>query len=503
MDNKRECGILMHITSLPSRYGIGDLGSEAYSFLERVRDSGSGLWQILPLNPTGYGNSPYSPRSSFASNELLISIESLISDGYLRNEDVLDYPEFPSGRVDFNRVIEYKWPLLRKAAKSFIAEQREKESFNAFLKREEYWLSDYALFMVLYDEFLDARWWLWPEDYSKRTPSSIEKLKRERKEDIEIYIALQYLFDKQWKALKEKASLYKVRIIGDVPIFVGKDSADTWSHPELFKRNEKGEFNKVSGVPPDSFTLTGQLWGNPVYDWQKHIETDFKWWIERIKRTSETVDVIRIDHFRGFASYYEIDADAKTAEHGVWVKSPGREFFNEIRKALGSINIIAEDLGYMTDDVIALRTEFGFPGMKIAEDGFNFRPEGTFDAENSFLPHNYTKRFVAYTGTHDNNTIKGWFSHLSERKKEYVRAYTLSSSDDDIPWALIRSVSASNADWAVFTMQDLLALGEDARMNTPSTCNEVNWSWRMEKGAFTPEIAERMRKLNELYGRLV
>lgn len=500
IDYKRHCGILMHVTSLPSRYGIGDLGDGAYDFIDAIHASGVDLWQILPLGPTGYGNSPYSPRSSFASNELLISPDELIKDGYLTKDDVKDTPPFREDRTEFDKVRAYKMPLLRKAAINFLREGKEEDDFKSFLDAERYWIYDYAIFMILYEKYQDARWMLWEKGERNRETAVMERIKEESADEIKIYLAMQYLFHKQWNAIRRYAALKHISIIGDIPIFVGRDSADTWSHPELFKRDECGNFNKVSGVPPDSFSPTGQLWGNPVYDWQKHEETDFKWWKERIRRTLETVDILRIDHFRGFDAYFEIDAKEKTAERGIWVKSPGDKLFNALEKEFGKLNIIAEDLGFITESVEKLRMKYGFPGMKIVQDGFGETADGLLNSRDTFLPHNYTRHFVAYPGTHDNNTIKGWFSSLNDRMKNHVLEY-LDCTENDICWTLIRALMMSNADYTVFSTQDLLCLECDARMNIPSTCNDINWSWRMRKGEFTTEIRERLKKLNRLSAR--
>ena len=344
IDGKRSAGILMHITSLPSEYGIGDLGPEAYQFAEDAKDAGVQLWQMLPLVPTGYGNSPYAGRSAFAGNELLISPDLLFMSGLLSRREML-HPEFPSDHVDFAAVSGWKIPLLRKAAERVIASKLEKKAFEAFCERESYWLDDYALFMALYEKYNDARWHtVWSEDEGQRDPYTISRIRKERRKEIEIYKALQYLFDKQIKALRSFTSSIGIRTIGDIPIYAAADSADTWSHIELFKTDSSGRYSAVSGVPPDMFSPTGQLWGNPVYNWKKHEETGFQWWIERIRRCLSMTDIIRIDHFRGFAEYYEIKAGASTAENGVWKKSPGKKLFETLKSKLGTLPIIAEDL---------------------------------------------------------------------------------------------------------------------------------------------------------------
>ena len=500
IEGKRSAGILMHITSLPSEYGIGDLGPEAYQFAEDLKEAGATLWQMLPLGPTGYGNSPYAQRSAFAGNELLISPDMLFMAGLLTRQET-EHPEFPDEHVDFESVTAWKMPVLKKAADRVLHSRQEKKAYQAFCEREKYWLDDYALFMVIYDRYKDARWHsIWSEGESRRDSSVLDSIRRDRKEEIGTWKALQYLFDKQIKALNEFTHSLGIKTIGDIPIFVAADGADTWAHLDLFKTDASGRYTAVSGVPPDGFSATGQLWGNPVYNWKRHEETGFRWWIDRIRRSFEMNDIIRIDHFRGFAEYYEIKADAKTAEHGVWKKSPGKKLFQTLRKELGDLPIIAEDLGYMTDSVIQLRDSNGFPGMKISQFGFTRRKDGRFNGYDDFLPHNYTRPFIAYTGTHDNDTTRGWYDKLDESDKHEVREY-LSSPDSDIVWALIRSVMMSNADTAIFPMQDILELDTSARMNFPSTCNDRNWSWRMEKGAFDSSRKSRFALLCKISGR--
>ncbi len=498
ISGKREAGILLHITSLPSEFGIGDLGPEAYNMADLIASSGATLWQLLPLGPTGYGNSPYAQRSAFAGNEMLLSPELLYRDGYLAKEDLL-HPAFPDSRVDFQRVSEWKMPRLRKAAEKALSQ--EKDGIEQFREKERFWLDDYTLFMTLCDEYRDARWHtVWPHDEGYRDSDALERVKREKRREIDIYIALQYLFDKEMKALLSYTRSKGLRLIGDIPIFAGADSADTWSHPELFKTGPDGRYSAVSGVPPDNFSATGQLWGNPVYEWKEHERTDFEWWKARVRRCLELTDILRIDHFRGFDAYYEIKASAATAEHGVWKKSPGKKFFTSLEKEMGKIPIIAEDLGWMTPSVSALRDRFGFPGMKIAQFGFSWDRNGDLNTYDDFLPHNYTRQFVAYTGTHDNDTVRGWYEKLTPIEKHHVREY-LASPDEEIVWALMRSVMMSNADTAIFPMQDILELGTEARMNYPSTCNDTNWSWRMEEGSFNGYRAGRFRHLARISGR--
>lgn len=500
-DYPRYAGILMHITSLPSRFGIGDIGKEAYDFVDNLKKTGATLWQILPLGPTGYGNSPYSPRSSFASNELLISLEKLFEDGWIKEEELESYPSLSSDKVLFDKVTEAKLPLLKKAAERFLEKNEKDRKYAEYKRRQKYWIEDYALFMILYEKYADARWYqMWDAEEARRDKDTIERIKRVSHDEMEIWIAMQYFFDMQWAELKNYANRRGIRIIGDTPIFVGADSADTWSHIELFKTDKTGAFSSVSGVPPDNFSSDGQRWGNPVYDWKKHEETDFSWWKERFKRESERVDILRIDHFRGFDAYYDIKSSEKTARNGKWIKAPGRKLFSSLKKENECLNIIAEDLGFITRSVEKLRKDFSFPGMKISQFGFTFLPDGELNTYDTFLPHNYERDFVAYTGTHDNDTTRGWFSSLSDIERHHVREY-LASDDNEIVWALIRAIMLSAADYAVIPMQDILELSTEARMNYPSSCNDRNWSWRMRKDAFDDYRINRMRHLVKISGR--
>ena len=497
IEGKRSSGILLHFTSLPSEYGIGDLGPEAYHTADKIHKAGATLWQVLPLGPTGYGNSPYAQRSAFAANEMLISPEMLYRDGYLTKEDLL-HPEFPEEKIDFRAVEEWKVPRLRKAAEKAL--KKEKEAIAAFRKKEAFWIEDYALFMVIYDKYKDARWHsAWMKKEGLRDRKTLAQIKKEKKDEIDIYIALQYLFQKELTALKNYMNKEGILLIGDIPIFAAADSTDTWSHLELFKTDADGHYSAVSGVPPDSFSPTGQLWGNPVYDWQKHEEDGFSWWKERIKRTMEFIDILRIDHFRGFDAYFEIDASAQTAEHGIWMKSPGDELFKAMKNEFGALNIIAEDLGVITPEVDKLRLDNGFPGMKILQFAFAF-DNGDWQTDNAYLPHNIEKLSVAYTGTHDNNTTKGWYDELDDGMKDYVRRY-FECSDDEVVWRMIRALMGSPAMYAIFPMQDILGLGSEARMNVPSTCGTSNWSWRMRKNAFSDYRIGRFAFLSRISGR--
>ena len=500
IEGVRNSGILMHISSLPSEYGIGDLGPGAYEFAATLASTGAKLWQWLPLGPTGYGNSPYAARSTFAGNELLLSPDLLYRDGYLEKEDLV-HPDFSSEKVEFERVIAWKLPLVKKAASEFLRQNGRKRAYRDYLAREAHWLDDYALFMVLYEKYNDARWHtLWDHGEGYRDENVMKRLRKEKRDEIEIWYALQYLFDSQLEELHMHTKSLGLKTIGDIPIFVGADSADAWAHLDLLKTDSEGHYSAVSGVPPDNFSATGQLWGNPVYDWKKHEETGFTWWKQRIERLLHMTDILRIDHFRGFDAYYEIHAGAPTAEKGKWKKSPGKKLFEVIKRDMGELPIIAEDLGLMTDGVKKLRDSNRLPGMKIAMFGFSRDAKGCFNPDDDFLPMNYTRSFVAYTGTHDNDTTRHWFDTLSDDDKHMVREY-LACDDREAVWALIRAVMFSNADTAIIPMQDILELGGEARMNYPSTCNDRNWTWRMKEGAFDSYRVSRFRHLVRLTGR--
>ncbi len=497
---KRSNGILMHITSLPSPYGIGDFGKGAFDFLDSLKKAGVNYWQLLPLGPTGYGNSPYSARSTFAGNELLISPEKLYQNGLLQKED-LEHPYFRDDKVEFDKVIPWKTNILKKAANAFLKTKAKKSSYLLFKEEEKYWLEDYAIFMVLYEKYNDARWHtVWDRKEGFRDKETLERIKAEKKKEIEIWMALQFIFSEELNSLRSYANKLGIKLIGDIPIFMGADSADAWSHLDLLKTDKNGKFSAQAGVPPDNFSATGQLWGNPVYDWNKNKKENFMWWKERFKRLMRLTDVVRIDHFRAFDAYYEIPAKDKTAEKGKWKKTPGKLFFKEIKREIGEINIIAEDLGFMTEGVIKLRDENGFPGMKIAQFGFTRDFEGYFNTYDDFLPMNYTRNFVAYTGTHDNDTTRSWFDTLSNDDKHMVREY-LSTDDKEVVWALIKAVMLSNADYAIFPMQDILELGNEARMNYPSVCDDKNWTWRMKDGAFDAYRIGRYSFLVRISGR--
>lgn len=499
MSKDRYMGILLHPTSFYSPFGVGDLGDEAHSFIDIAAENKVKIWQILPLGPTGYGDSPYASRSTFAGNELLIDLKSLYLDGYLEIEDIM-VEDDGSLRVDYGSARAKKFPLLIKAAKEFL--KKKDKDFDKFLAEEAPWLDDYAIYQVLCDKFNDSRWFsAWPLELKNRDEKALEKVRKENKEDILVWKALQYFFFKQWLELKSYANEKNIKIIGDVPIFVAPDSVDAWTNRKLLKIDEDGNQEASSGVPPDAFSATGQLWGNPLYRWSEHEKTNFSWWISRIKATLRFCDLIRIDHFRGLSACWEVPSGEETAINGKWVKSPGKKLLNALKEELGDdLPIIAEDLGVITEDVVELRDSFNLPGMKILQFAFSFNEEGELDSDNAYLPHNIGPSSVVYTGTHDNNTTCGWYNELSDAEKDLVRRY-FECPDDQVPWQMIRHAMMSNGKYCIIPMQDLLMLGSEARMNTPSTCGSSNWSWKMRKGEMEMANWPRLHYLIKLYGR--
>jgi 4-alpha-glucanotransferase len=506
MNFSRASGILLHPTSLPGPYGVGDLGPEAFAFADFLEHAGQGIWQMLPLGPTGYGDSPYACYSAFAGNTLLISPEQLVADGLVSETDLAGANGFSADRVDFEAVHKYKDSIHSKAFASFQlnASADLQHAFTDFCLRGNTWLDDYALFRALKDEHGGVAWTDWPAEFVAREPAAIAGAEKKLAEEIEAQKFYQFLFFQQWAALKEYCGKRDIKLVGDIPIFVAHDSADVWKNPEQFKLRADGTPIVVAGVPPDYFSATGQLWGNPLYNWNQMQADGFRWWIDRVKAALATFDIARIDHFRGFAASWEIPGGDKTAERGSWVEAPGRELFTAIRDALGQVPIIAEDLGVITPDVEALRDDFGFPGMRILQFGFSS------DTKNIDLPHNYHKNVVVYTGTHDNDTAVGWFRSVAgegstrdakqiEREREFCLKY-LDASGQEIHWDFIRAVLASVANTAIVPLQDLLGLGTEARMNLPNSTTG-NWSWRFTSGALTDQLAARLKELAELYGR--
>lgn len=506
MSFTRASGVLLHPTSLPGRFGIGDLGDEAFEFADFLVDCGQTYWQVLPLGPTGYGDSPYQCFSAFAGNTMLISPERLYEEGFLSHEEIESVPEFPAGKVDFGKVIEWKTAILQKAFGRYKQTKKDEliSSFESFCVESKSWLDDYALFRAIKATQDNVSWHKWDKELALREPSALSRVYESLKDEVHAQKFYQFIFFSQWNALKKYCAERQIKIIGDIPIFVSHDSSDVWCNPSYFKLNEDGSPKFVAGVPPDYFSKTGQLWGNPVYDWKRLEETGFAWWIERMRALLEMVDYVRLDHFRGFAAYWEIPGEDKTAERGEWVTAPGRELFTAMTNALGRLPIIAEDLGVITPDVTELRDDFGFPGMRILQFGFGG------DAKNQDLPHNYVKNVAAYSGTHDNDTTVGWFnSHAGEGSTRDEKQVTkerklcldyLASNGKEIHWDFIRACLASVADTAVVPMQDLLGLGTEARMNLPASTSG-NWQWRCKEGEITKEIGEKLKELTVLYGR--
>jgi 4-alpha-glucanotransferase len=511
----RKSGILLHPTSLPGGYGIGDLGQAAYRWIDFLAAGRQKLWQVLPLGPTGFADSPYACFSSFAGNPLLISLERLAQEGDLSADDLADGPSFPQHEVDYGAVIDYKMPLLQEAARHFLAGAADRQAdrqaeYETFTAENAHWLDDYALFMALKGRFDGAVWYDWDADIALRRPEALARWKRELAPQIAVHKVLQFWFADQWQAVKAYATAHDIQIVGDIPIFVAGDSADVWANRDLFYLDEHGRPTVISGVPPDYFSETGQRWGNPLYRWDVMAEREYEWWIARVEATLQAVDIVRIDHFRGFVAYWEIPASEPTAVHGRWVPGPGAALFEAIQDALGQLPIMAEDLGVITPEVIELRERFGFPGMKILQFAFDedalrasFGERASQDEgekwRNPFLPHNYTRNFVAYTGSHDNDTAWGWFESATSAQRQMALGY-LDCEPGRFNWALIRAVLSSVADTAIVPLQDVLGLGSEARMNLPGTVG-TNWKWRHTPDALTDRIAERLETLVELYER--
>lgn len=493
----RASGILLHPTSFPSPYGVGDLGSEAYQFVDFLAESGQQIWQILPLGPTGYGDSPYQCFSAIAGNPLLISPDRLREEGLLTDEDFHNLPELPL-KIDFGWALYLKLPLLQKACSSFRtqATSEQQEAFAEFCEAKAEWLDDYALFMALKDANNGASWQTWEPELRLRKPEALEAARQTLSQKIFFHQFLQFEFFQQWTALKAYANERQIQILGDLPIYVAHDSAEVWAQPENFRLDEEtGLPELVAGVPPDYFSETGQLWGNPIYNWQRLQEQDFHWWVQRFQAMLECVDLIRIDHFRGFEAYWAVPYGEATAINGEWLQAPGRTFFKHLNKVLGELPIVAEDLGLITPEVEDLRDDFGFPGMKILHFAFDS------GSDNPYLPFQYPRNSVVYTGTHDNDTTLGWFNKRSPAEQERVRQFLGCTGPDGIHWDLIRLAMSSVSDLSIIQLQDLLGLDTDARMNSPSQ-EMGNWGWRYWNGALTDEIRDRLRFLTDIYGRL-
>jgi 4-alpha-glucanotransferase len=493
MKFSRASGIILHPTSLPGPYGIGDLGPAAYRWLDWLAGSGCTLWQVLPLGPTGYGDSPYQCFSAFAGNPYLISPELLLEQGLLIPDDLSDVPEWDDQKVDFGRLYLWKPALLEKAFHRFTAKPVSFQSdFDSFCAENATWLDDYALFMALKETQGGGSWDSWPVALRLRDPSVLGVVRTSLADLIVRSSFYQFLFFRQWKAVRSYAHEKGLQIIGDIPIFVAYDSSDVWAHPELFYLDENGNPTVMAGVPPDYFSPTGQLWGNPLYKWEIHKASGYHWWLDRIRSALKLVDILRVDHFRGFAGYWEIPAGNPTAEIGRWIPGPGADLFNGIQENLGSLPILAEDLGVITPDVVDLRNQFGLPGMKILQFAFS-------GPENPFLPHSYPQNCAVYTGTHDNDTSRGWYESAPEGEKDFARRY-LQVDGSHFTWDLIRHAWSSVAVFSVAPMQDLLDLGTEARMNYPSRLGG-NWEWRMTAEALSSDLQGKIKELNWLYQR--
>jgi 4-alpha-glucanotransferase len=505
---QRAAGILLHPTSLPGPHGIGELGPEAIAFLEFLRETGQRLWQVLPLGPTGYGDSPYQCFSAFAGNPLLVSLDRLRDEGLLTAADLKERPPLPEREVDFGGVIDFKRVLLAKAFAAFekAGERRRREAFEAFVRAHAAWLHDFGLFMALKRANGGAAWHTWDRELVTREEEALARARRQHAREVREVEFEQWLFFEQWKAVRAQAHERGIRIMGDVPIFVAQDSADVWAHPEIFHLAADGRPSKQAGVPPDYFSATGQLWGNPLYRWEALARTGYAWWIDRFRAVLSLVDLVRLDHFRGFEAYWEVAGDAETAVEGRWVKGPGAPFFEALRGALGELPIVAEDLGVITPEVEALRDGFGFPGMAILQFAF-----GTDAHANDFLPHNFPKNKVVYTGTHDNDTVVGWWAAgvgdstrtAEEVAKEHERALAYCGGDGTgIHWDFVRTLLVSVADTAIVPLQDVLGAGTEARMNLPGR-GHGNWRWRFAAEDLTPQLRRRLRALTEASGRCV
>lgn len=494
----RSSGILLPIFSLPSAHGIGDFSQAAYDFVDRLEEAGQKYWQILPIGPTSYGDSPYQSFSTFAGNPYFIDLDALVEEGVLTREEVdsCDFGGDPR-HIDYGKLYESRLPLLRKAyARADITKDPD---YVKFEEENRYWLQDYAIFMAVKAQFGGVEWSQWAEDIRMRWQYSMDYYQRELYYEIEFHKYLQYTFIRQWRKLKAYANAKGIQIVGDIPIYVAFDSADVWANPWLFQLDEEHRPIAVAGCPPDGFSATGQLWGNPLYHWENHKKSGYEWWVRRMAYSFQLYDVVRIDHFRGFDEYYSIPYGDETAENGHWEKGPGMDLFRKIRECCGDHEIIAEDLGYMTDSVRQLVRDSGFPNMKVLEFAFDSRDTGS---AGDYLPHNYNTNCVVYTGTHDNETIQGWYQSIQTAERKMIREYLNKLvSSKDIHWDFIRMAQSSVARICIIPIQDYLGLGNEARINQPSTLGG-NWSWRMQEGEFTAELAEKIRHMTRLYGRL-
>ena len=489
----RSSGVLMHITSLPGPWGVGTMGRQAYSFVDFLKSAGQSCWQILPLTPTGYGDSPYQSCSAFAGNHYLIDLDLLREEGLLTKEDLTAVNwGTDEGRTDFGLLYQHKLKILRLAYGRFSGGN----AFEAFCRENAAWLSDFALYMALKDQNQGKPWYEWEKPLKFRDPDAVWNARRELKEELKFYQFVQFLFYRQWDRLHSYAAKQGIRIIGDVPIYVPLDSVDVWRNPELFQLDEDLNPKMVAGVPPDGFTADGQLWGNPLYRWDEMEQTDFAWWCNRLEAAGNLYDIVRLDHFRGFEAYWAVPFGDLNARGGKWVKGPGMKFIKAIGEKLPELPLIAEDLGFLTQEVLDLRDASGYPGMKVLQFAFDSREPS------DYLPYQYKANSVCYTGTHDNMTMRQWFDTASADAVEYAKEYMTLSEQEGLVWGVIRTAFSSVSDLAIVQMQDFLDLGAEARMNFPGTLSSDNWSWRMDRDAASQKLAAKIRKLTVLYNRL-
>jgi len=493
MNTTRSSGILLHPSSLPGKYGIGSLGRQAFKFVDFLEKAGQKLWQVLPMGHTGYGDSPYACFSIFAGNPILIDLEELINEGLLHINDLPNGFHLPNEKVEYGNVINFKRAALQKAHINYLRSSLPKDEYEEFVNQNDSWLNDYALFIAIKESLGGMPWWDWKDALKLKDEQTINTFISEHQNEIKFHKFTQFLFNKQWQAVKQFANGKGISIVGDIPLYVAHDSADVWSNHKVFQFDEDRNPLAVAGVPPDYFSQTGQLWGNPLYDWDYIKENEFKWWIERIKATTTLYDIVRIDHFRGFEAYWAVPYGDDTAMNGSWVEAPGQALFETVKSELGTLPIIAEDLGVITPEVEKLRDNFEFPGMKILQFAFHS------DEGSGYLPHNYSRNFIVYTGTHDNDTLRGWFNGLEQDIKQKVLNY-VDTDEQNIIRKMIRLAWSSTANMAVIPLQDLLDLGSEGRMNIPGTPSG-NWQWRFEASLLTDEKAEWLNHITKLYNR--
>lgn len=488
----RSAGILMHISSLPSKYGIGTLGEESYKFVDFLKSAGQRWWQVLPVCPTSYGDSPYQSNSAFAGNPYFIDLDILRDEGLLKQSEIDNYYFFEDDEfVDYKRLFEFRYPLLRQAFARF----EKDDEYERFVSEQAFWLYDYALFMSIKEDNHFKPWYEWDADIQLAKEEVLCEYRQKQARRIEFYMFIQYKFYSQWRKLKAYANQNGIGIIGDMPIYVALDSAEVWKNPELFDLNNEKKPNMIAGVPPDYFSEDGQVWGNPLYNWERMANDGYAWWIRRIKSSFELFDKVRIDHFRGFEAYYSIPYGAKNAKEGVWQKGPGMDLFNAVKGQLGDVDIIAEDLGFLTDEVHKLLADSGYPGMRVLQFGFNPYED------NMYLCHNLPQNCVAYTGTHDNDTFVGWFSSLKGEQKQFAIDYLGTKRKNDVCESAIRLLMASRADLVIVPICDWLKKDSKSRMNTPSTIGD-NWRYRAVKDDFTDKLAEEILKITKAYKRI-